>query len=95
MGCDSTVDGLCLPLRLSVEPLSCAKRTVPMPGLTFGFLRLAHEARAVAGGADKDQRPETRMQARGAIASISKKQPVSYMMSVSSLIFELVALQHG
>lgn len=51
MGCDSTVDGLCLPLRLSVESLSCAKRTVPMPGLTFGFWRLAHEARAVAGGA--------------------------------------------
>lgn len=41
MGSDSTVDGLRLPLRLSVEPLSGDRRTVRMPGMTFGFLQLA------------------------------------------------------
>lgn len=43
MGCDSIVEGLRLPLRLPVKPLSGARRTVPTPGLTFGFLRLAQE----------------------------------------------------
>lgn len=52
MGCDSTVDRLRLPLRLTLEPLSGASHTVSMPGLTLGSCdwRRRCGAMAEAGG---------------------------------------------